>query len=78
VTGVALAQVIAGASLPRPAKIANGVGTFYADETFRGQPIKVRFLWLNITPESHQWEQAFSPDGGATWETNWVTVFTRA
>jgi hypothetical protein len=63
---------------PMIGRFENGVGTFYADETFRDKPIKVRFLWLNITPTSHQWEQAFSPDGGKTWETNWVTVFTKA
>ena len=56
----------------------DGVGTFYADETFQGRPIKVRFLWKDITPTSHQWEQAFSADGGKTWETNWITRFTKA
>jgi len=55
----------------------DGVGAFYADETFNGKPIKVRFLWSRITPTSRQWEQAFSPDGGKTWETNWVTNFTK-
>jgi hypothetical protein len=54
-----------------------GVGSFYADETFEGRPIKVRFLWTNITPASRQWEQAFSEDGGRTWETNWIMWFTR-
>ena len=53
------------------------IGTFYADETFQGKPIKVRFLWRNILSTSHQWEQAFSPDGGQSWETNWITVFTK-
>jgi hypothetical protein len=63
---------------PMIGRFENGVGTFYADETFNGKPIKVRFLWLDITPTSHQWEQAFSPDGGKTWETNWITKFTRS
>jgi hypothetical protein len=63
---------------PMIGRFENGVGTFYADETFKGRSIKVRFLWLNITPESHQWEQAFSADGGETWETNWITVFAKA
>ena len=63
---------------PMLGSFENGVGTFYADETFKGKPIRVRFLWLHVTPTSHQWEQAFSPDGGKTWETNWVTVFTKA
>jgi hypothetical protein len=55
----------------------DGVGTFYADETFNGMSIKVRFLWSHITPRSCRWEQAFSNDGGKIWETNWVMDFTR-
>jgi len=55
----------------------DGVGTFLADEEFRGNPIKVRFQWSRITPASARWEQAFSPDGGVTWETNWEMDFTR-
>lgn len=55
----------------------DGVGTFYADETLRGRPIKVRFVW-QIDRDRARWEQAFSPDGGATWEVNWTTDFARA
>jgi hypothetical protein len=54
-----------------------GTGAFYADDTFEGKRVKVRFLWKNITPNSRQWEQALSADGGKTWETNWITWFTR-
>lgn len=54
----------------------NGKGVFFADETFNGRPIRVRFLW---TPgASPRWEQAFSTDGGASWETNWTMKFSRA
>jgi len=56
----------------------DGVGTFIADDTLRGKPIKVRFQWSNITRTSAHWEQAFSPDGGRTWEVNWRMWFTRA
>ncbi|MCE9524035.1 MAG: DUF1579 domain-containing protein [Alphaproteobacteria bacterium] len=55
----------------------NGVGTFYADDVFEGRPIRVRFRWTRTDTASPGWEQAFSPDGGATWETNWVMAFTR-
>jgi len=55
----------------------DGVGTFGGDDTLRGRPIKVRFQWSDITPTSARWAQAFSPDAGATWETNWVMDFTR-
>jgi hypothetical protein len=56
----------------------DGVGTFLADETLDGRPIKVRFVWSQITATSAVWEQAFSADGGATWEMNWHMRFTRA
>jgi hypothetical protein len=55
----------------------DGIGLFIGDDTLRGQPIKVRFEWSRITPDSAHWEQAFSPDGGETWETNWRMDFTR-
>ena len=56
----------------------NGVGTFYADDSFNGKPIRIRFVWSKITPTSCHWEQAFSPDAGKTWETNWVQDHKRA
>jgi hypothetical protein len=55
----------------------DGVGTFYEDETFNGKPVRTRFLWTKITPTSGHWEQAYSPDGGKTWETNWVQDIVR-
>lgn len=56
----------------------DGVGVFEGDDTLRGRPIRVRFVWSRITQNSAHWEQAFSPDGGETWETNWTMEFTRA
>ncbi|MEU5790011.1 hypothetical protein ABZ754_20040 [Micromonospora purpureochromogenes] len=56
----------------------DGVGTFYADDSDEGRPIRCRFVWSGITATSCRWEQAFSTDGGATWETNWVMDFSRA
>jgi hypothetical protein len=55
----------------------DGVGTFYSDETFDDRPIRVRFTWSRITPTTCHWEQAFSTDGGVSWETNWVMDFKR-
>lgn len=55
----------------------NGVGTFFGDDTFEGKPIRVRFVWSHITPRSARWEQAFSPDQGRSWETNWRMDFER-
>ena len=62
---------------PVHGRFDNGVGTFFGDALFEGRPIRVRFIWSKITPRSAQWEQAFSADGGAHWETNWVMAFTR-
>jgi hypothetical protein len=53
------------------------VGTFYANDVHRGEPILVRFTWSDITDTTSHWEQAFSPDEGATWETNWHMHFTK-
>ena len=53
-------------------------GVFLGEDTFEGRPILVRFLWSGITTPTPRWEQAFSDDGGETWETNWTMDFTRA
>ena len=53
------------------------VGTFEGQDTFRGRPIVVRYTWSGVTTPTPRWEQAFSDDGGETWETNWVMDFTR-
>ncbi|HXO35525.1 MAG TPA: hypothetical protein VN901_24565 [Candidatus Acidoferrales bacterium] len=55
----------------------NGVGTFYADDTEGGKPVRLRFLWSQITPASCHWEQAESTDGGKTWETDWIQDLKR-
>lgn len=58
-------------------RFVEGVGTFFADDTYAGKPIRVRGTFKSLTAESAQWEQAFSPDGGRTWETNYVMLYTR-
>ena len=52
-------------------------GEFFDQEDFKGRAILVRYLWLNISPESARMEQSFSPDGGKTWEVNWICEFSR-
>jgi hypothetical protein len=37
-----------------------------------------RLGWAASMREDLRWEQAFSEDGGANWETNWIMEFTRA
>jgi hypothetical protein len=55
----------------------NGRGEFYDQETFNGRAIFVRFVISDITPNSCRFEQAFSDDGGKTWEVNWIATDTR-
>ena len=52
----------------------DGVGEFYGDDQLGGRPIKVRFLIFRQGPNQARFEQAFSDDGGQTWETNWIAV----
>jgi hypothetical protein len=52
-------------------------GEFYDQEQYKGRSILVRYVWLNISPKSARMEQPFSPDGGKTWETNWIWELTR-
>jgi hypothetical protein len=63
--------------VPVKGRFENGDGAFYADDVLRGMPIRVRFLWLDTKTERPRWEQAFSADGGKTWETNWRMAFER-
>ncbi len=55
----------------------NGRGEFYNQEMFNGRAIFVRFIFSDIRPDSFRLEQAFSDDGGKTWEPNWISEFTR-
>lgn len=55
----------------------NGRGEFYGQDTLNGRAILVRFVISDITPTSCRFEQAFSDDGGKTWEVNWIAIDTR-
>jgi hypothetical protein len=62
---------------PMVGRFIGGVGEFYGDETVDGKVVRCRFLWTHPTTDSARWEQAFSDDGGKTWETNWIMSLTR-
>lgn len=64
--------------VPMIGRFSDGIGRFHADDAFEGRPIRVRFLWTDTASGSPHWEQAFSADGGQTWETNWQMRFVRA
>ena len=52
-------------------------GEFFHQEDFKGRAIFVRYVWLDISPNSSRMEQSFSPDGGKTWEVNWICELSR-
>jgi hypothetical protein len=56
----------------------DGRGIFLSDDVYEGRPVRVAYIWSDITEDSARWEQAVSPDAGVTWETNWVAEFRRA
>jgi hypothetical protein len=62
---------------PQIGRFQNGQGLFYDHEVLAGRAIFSRYLWTSISDTACRWEQAFSADGGATWETNWIADFTR-
>jgi hypothetical protein len=52
-------------------------GEFFDQEEFKGRAIMVRHVWLNLSTQSARMEQSFSPDGGNTWEVNWICELSR-
>jgi hypothetical protein len=66
-----------GMAIPTIGSFKDGRGEFYNQETYNGRAIFVRFVISDITPNSCRFEQAFSEDGGKTWEVNWIAVDTR-
>lgn len=64
-------------SPPTIGQFTNARGEFYSQETLNGRAIFVRFVITVITPDSCRFEQAFSDDGGKTWEVNWIATDIR-
>lgn len=62
---------------PLSGRFGGGSGGFYDQEDFRGRAIFVRDRYSQITPRSYHWQQAFSSDGGTTWEPNWNVTLMR-
>jgi hypothetical protein len=59
---------------PVVGRFNGNVGLFYGKDTYNGIPVLVRFTWT-LNPRGSKavatWSQAFSTDGGRTWEVNW-------
>ncbi len=52
-------------------------GEFFHQEFLKGRTILVRYVWLDLSPKSARMEQSYSPDGGKTWEVNWICELSR-
>ncbi len=64
-------------SQPTVGGFESGRGEFYDQETLDGRAILVRFVIEPTRADSCRFEQAFSEDGGKTWEVNWIATDTR-
>jgi hypothetical protein len=64
-------------AIPGVGQFKNGRGDFYDYEPINGRSVLVRFSIWKITPDTARSEQAFSEDGGKTWEVNWINQYTR-
>jgi len=62
---------------PAVGTFKDGRAEFYGFDTIGGRNLLVRFSIWKITDDSAQSEQAFSADGGKTWEVNWINHYTR-
>lgn len=62
---------------PLYGRFAKGVGSFYSREVLEGRQILVRGQFVPVGDTEARWDQAFSVDEGATWETNWIMRYRR-
>ena len=62
---------------PVQGRWTGGVGKFFCEDSVNGHPVRVRFEWTNPGPSTARWEQAFSHDGGISWDVNWIMELTR-
>ena len=62
---------------PVVGRFSRNRGVFEGPDLYDGKPILVRFIWSGVDGPNPRWEQAFSSDQGATWETNWIMDFHR-
>ena len=63
--------------VPAVGEFRNGRGEFFDQESYGGRSVLVRFVISAIGADSCHFEQAFSTDGGRSWEVNWIATDTR-
>jgi hypothetical protein len=55
----------------------DGRGELFSQDSLNDRSILVRGVWSDITPNSHRFEEAYSDDGGKTWEPVFIAMLTR-
>jgi hypothetical protein len=58
-------------------QFVDGRGEFVDHEIYSAKSILSRNAFSEISTDFARFEQAFSDDGGLSWETNWVMTFSR-
>jgi hypothetical protein len=60
--------------VPMVGEFKQGSGMFYSRDELNGKAILCRFIFSNPATGPVNEEQAFSTDGGKTWEVNWINT----
>ena len=64
-------------AMPLVGEFRDGRGDLYAQDSFAGRTILVRGEWSNIRPESHDYVESYSDDGGRSWKPAFIAHLTR-
>jgi hypothetical protein len=62
---------------PQVGQFTDGKGEFYAQDVWKGRAVSIRYQWMSLGPKAARMEQAFSADGGKTWEVNWICELSK-
>jgi hypothetical protein len=62
---------------PMTGSFSAGLGRFHGHDSVDGRTVAARFLIIPVSFDQWRFEQAYSADGGRTWETNWIAIDTR-
>jgi hypothetical protein len=63
--------------VPTVGEFKNGRGEFFDQEALGDRSILVRLVISPLSADRCRFEQAFSSDGGKSWEVNWIATDTR-
>ena len=58
-------------------RMHDGAGDFFGKVLFEGVEVDVRYRWRPVDRDHVTWDQAYSTDGGESWEVNWIMEFSR-